>query len=233
MLRGNSGHERAALVALLVGAWWAAPLVEIITHGDTPNTEDEAKKLEEEEGDDDELEDDVRGNETMDGHYHDDQDELADDGDYYLDSRADERGFGRTPTGATATGVHGDGGEGLGWRRRHARCPACDATSAALDVHVVGGFVRGEAPCPGRGGRCSGAPEVRAEFLRRISALYANAGRAKLLQSSTPGTHRHLALLLGGARGVPLELALDISTAFDETWGGWSREQRLNGASCR
>ena len=31
VLSANSGHQRATLVALLVGAWWAAPLVRLIT----------------------------------------------------------------------------------------------------------------------------------------------------------------------------------------------------------
>ena len=73
---------------------------------------------------------------------------------------------------------------------------------------------------------------MRTEFLRRTSELYAGAGCTELLQSSSPGSHRHLALLLGGTRGVPLELALEVATAFDETWGEWSSEQRLAGARC-
>jgi len=42
---------------------------------------------------------------------------------------------------------------------------------------------------------------------------------------STPaGTHKYLAMLLGGARGIPPSLAAELADAFDNTWGFWSHD---------
>ena len=60
--------------------------------------------------------------------------------------------------------------------------------------------------------------------------LFGRAGLGELLASTEVGTHKHLALLLGGARGLPPALSAELAGAFDETWGYWSHDQRLSGA---
>ena len=80
------------------------------------------------------------------------------------------------------------------------------------------------------GGRCTGIPAVRSEFLRRITELFAIAGCGEQLAYTPVGTHAYLALILGGARGLPPALAAELAVAFDETWGAWSHDQRLGGA---
>jgi hypothetical protein len=234
VLSANSGHPRAALVALLVGAWWAAPLVRLITPV-VRGEEDEVPEptpIDDDDDDDDEDLDKFRDDDgALDGGYHDDGGGFADDGDARLDERANERGFGREPSAAAASGVAGDGGDGdTAWSANPACCPSCGATSTALDVHVICGAVRGEPPCACTGGRCSGIPSVRTEFKRRATELFGLSGCDEWLANTPAGTHEYLAMLLGGARGLPIELAADLALAFDETWGFWSRDQRMAGA---
>ena len=168
---------------------------------------------------------------TLDGGYHDDDGGYADDGDANLDTSEGERGFGPAPSAAASSGVDGDGGDGdISWVASSAQCPACGATSAALDVHVICGTVHGERPCGCAGGWCAGIPAVRSEFRRRYTELFKLAGGAECLESTPAGTHEYLALILGGARGTPPALSAELAVAFDETWGDWSHEQRLRGA---
>ena len=101
----------------------------------------------------------------------------------------------------------------------------------ALDIHVIYGAVHGELPCACAGGRCSGIPAIRQEFQRRATKLFELTGCDVRLASTPAGTHKYLALLLGGARGTPGALATELADAFEETWGRWSHEQRLDGKS--
>ena len=236
VLRANSGHPRAALVALLVGAWWAAPLVRLVTPAvaaarGVDEVAEEASYVDDSDSDGDSDDGDSRdGGGALDGGYHDDDSGFADDGDASLDARPGERGFAHAPSGARASGVPGDGSDSVTWSAAPARCPCCGETSAALDVHVIYGAARGEQPCAGTGGRCVEIPAVRAEYLRRTKELFGRAGLGELLASTEVGTHKHLALLLGGARGLPPALSAELAGAFDETWGYWSHDQRLSGA---
>ena len=237
VLSANSGHPCAALVAVLVGAWWAAPLVRIITPAGAADHSDEAdiseQNLDGDDDDSDDHDDKLRDDESaLDSGHHDDGGGFADDGDAGLDTRMGERGFRRTPAAEAASGEDGDGGEeGTVWSANPAQCPSCGATSSALDVHVICGAVHGERPCAGAGGRCSGIPVIRQEFQRRAKELFDLAGCDERLASTPAGTHKYLALLLGGSRGIPGALAFDLADAFDETWGRWSQEQRLDGKS--
>jgi hypothetical protein len=241
VLSANSGHPRAVLVAVLVGAWWAAPLVRLITPAGAVDRGDEEKDTELDPGGDDndddsdseDSDDDSRDDDSaIDNDHHDDGSGFADDGDAHLDTRAGDRGFGRAPAATAATGDDGDGGDGgTVWSADPAHCPACGLTSTALDVHVICGAVHGERPCAGVGGRCSGIPAVRGEFQRRVKELFDLAGCNERLTSTPAGTHKYLALLLGGARGIPGVLSAELADAFEETWGRWSQKQRLDGKS--
>ena len=241
ILNANSGHERAALAALLVGAWWAAPLVRLITPAaaeardageDEEPTEVHGAATDEnddDEGDHSAVSTDNKDNDLDGGH--DDDGGLADDGDAHLDGHATERGFGQATSASAASGAEGDGGDGSAeWSATNACCPACNATSSALDVHVICGAVHGEAPCGSISGRCTGAPATRAEFLRRTNELFELWSCSAWLASAPTGTHMQLATLLGGVRGLPPGLSDDIAAVFDETWGEWSHEQRVGGA---
>ena len=64
-------------------------------------------------------------------------------------------------------------------------------------------------------------PPGRAELLRRTKELFGRAGHGEWLSSTEVDTHRHLALLLGGARSLPAALTTKLVVAFDETCGYW------------
>ena len=60
--------------------------------------------------------------------------------------------------------------------------------------------------------------------------MFEIAGYGWSLANTPAGTHKYLAILLGGARGLPFLLAAELADAFDETWGFWSSDQRRTGA---
>ena len=75
-----------------------------------------------------------------------------------------------------------------------------------------------------------GRPAVRAKFQWRLLELFKIMGCGGALANTPIGTHKYLAMLLGGARGLPILLAAELADTFDEKWGFWSSDQRLTGA---
>ena len=71
---------------------------------------------------------------------------------------------------------------------------------------------------------------MRAEFQWRLLELFEIAGCGGALANTPIGTHKYLAMLLGGARGLPFLLAAELADTFHETWGFWSSDQRLTGS---
>ena len=49
------------------------------------------------------------------------------------------------------------------------------------------------------------------------------------LDHAPAGSYAHLAMLIGGARGLPPALSDELASASCETWGEWSRDMQLGG----
>ena len=111
-------------------------------------------------------------------------------------------------------------------------CGACGCVVHDLDVHLVLGGVRGGAPCS-----CPRAAVVRAEFFRRVAALFAAHGLASTVPVGPrgPQTRDALARALGGrgASRVPLPRALAraLPLVFVETFGAFAADERARRAT--
>ena len=111
-------------------------------------------------------------------------------------------------------------------------CGACGCVVHDLDVHLVLGGVRGGAPCS-----CPRAAVVRAEFFRRVAALFAAHGLAGAVPVGPrgPQTRDALARALGGrgASRVPLPRALAraLPLVFVETFGNFAAGERARRAT--
>ena len=110
-------------------------------------------------------------------------------------------------------------------------CGACGCVVHDLDVHLVLGGVRGGAPCS-----CPRAAVVRAEFFRRVAALFVAHGLAGAVPVGPrgPQTRDALARALGGrgASRVPLPRALAraLPLVFVETFGAFAADERARRA---
>ena len=206
-----ASHARLALVALLCGAWWAA------MESRVPPTAVAARHV----AADAALAGGAGGDEAS------DESASSDSG---TDDDDDDGGAAGIPGGAGGgSGGGGDGGGGAAaatprpWGAaswQEPRCGACGARSSALPVHLVCGVVPGEPPCPA-------ARATRRAFLGGAWRALGRAGCAREYERTGGiGTYETLALLVGGRRGLPRDLALELAANFAATWGAWSAAER-------
>jgi len=74
---------------------------------------------------------------------------------------------------------------------------------------------------------CSAAKATRREFLGGAWRALGRAGCAREYErTGSIGTHETLALLVGGQRGLPRDLVLELAENFAATWGAWLAAER-------